>query len=195
VTRFIYTPPNWFARLDWRNVFGPRANFPIEIDLGSGDGGFLIGEAQSRPDTNFVGVERLLGRLRKADKKSARLGLENVRLVRIENSYFVEWLAPPDSISAYHIYFPDPWPKKRHHKRRLFNEKFVAALARTLKSGGRVHIATDHADYFAEIQKIFAGNANFSAISPQIFASKTDFEREFLTQNAKISRASFEKIA
>ena len=97
---------------------------PLEIELGCGDASFLVEYARRHPDRNFIGVERLLGRLRKLDRKGRRAALTNLRGVQIESSYFLQYLLPPRSASALHVYFPDPWPKKRHRKNRLINESF-----------------------------------------------------------------------
>src|SRR5471032_2062665 len=95
---------------------------PLEVELGCGDASFLVGYARRNPGRNFIGVERLLGRIQKLDRKGRRDGLVNLRGVRIESAYFLQYLLPPGSASALHIYFPDPWPKKRHRKHRLINE-------------------------------------------------------------------------
>src|SRR5579863_4001990 len=106
-------------RLDVAGMF-PRPQ-TLEVELGSGDGSFLVNYAKLHPERNFLGVERLLGRLRKLDKKGRRAGLTNLRGTRIESSYFVEYLLPAKSATAFHIYFPDPWPKRKHRKNRLVN--------------------------------------------------------------------------
>src|SRR5689334_7128585 len=87
---------------------------PLEVELGSGDGSFLAQYAKLNPQRNFIGVERLLGRLRKLDKKGRRAGLTNLRMLRMEAAYLVEFMLPKESLHALHIYFPDPWPKRKH---------------------------------------------------------------------------------
>ena len=89
------------------------------------------------PDRNFIGVERLLGRIRKLDRKGRRAGLTNLRGVQIESSYFLQYLLPPRSASVLHIYFPDPWPKKKHRKYRLINESFPAPGPGRARAGRR----------------------------------------------------------
>ena len=142
----IYVPSNWVARLDWVEVFGNAQ--PVEVDIGCGKGSFLLWSAQTRATTNFVGVDRLLRRLRKIDRKVQRIGLPNVRLIRVEASYLVGFLVPEASVAAYHVYFPDPWPKRRHRQRRLICGAFLSDLHRTLCEGGAVNCATDDAEYF-----------------------------------------------
>jgi tRNA (guanine-N7-)-methyltransferase len=185
----IYRPSSWFGRLDWGKVF-PRPA-PIEIDLGCGDGTFLIESAQRRPEHNFLGVERLLGRLRKVEKRARRLGLTNARALRIEASYAVQWLFPDESIAVYHVLFPDPWPKRRHWSRRLFQPEFVAQLHRTLQRGGVLNVATDHEEYFQEILQLCAEQKGFEWMEPETSAAAevaTDFEREFTAEGKTIFR-------
>src|SRR2546422_8436890 len=119
----LHRPASYFERLALTQLF--EKGQPLEVELGSGDGSFIVHYAQLHPEHNFIGVERLLGRLRKIDRKGLRAKLTNLRLVRIEASYFLEYLLPPESAIAIHVYFPDPWPKRRHHKHRLVNPRFT----------------------------------------------------------------------
>lgn len=131
----IYNLPSIVERLDLSQIFpGPQ---PLEVELGCGDASFLVDYAKLHPEHNFIGVERLLGRIRKLDRKGRRAGLTNLRGVRIESSYFLEYLLPPQSVSALHVYFPDPWPKKRHHKNRLVNERFPKIAPSRAHTGWR----------------------------------------------------------
>lgn len=184
----IYRPTNWLDPLDWRDVF-QRAS-PIEIDIGCGKGAFLAWAARARPEHSFLGVERLLERLRRADKKILRLGLTNTRLIRAEASYFVGKLVAEGSVRAYHVSFPDPWPKRRHHERRLFNAQFVAALQRTLVRGGAVNVATDDEDYFRLVEKTMTQSGRFDAAPPEVLPeeARTEFEKIFLGTGKKICR-------
>src|SRR5271168_3085096 len=92
-------------RFDWRELFGNER--PIELDLGAGDGGFALAYAKQHPEINLLAVERLLGRVRKIEKRAARVGLANLRVLRLEFGYFVKYILPPDSVSVAHIMFPD----------------------------------------------------------------------------------------
>ena len=170
---------------------------PVEIELGAGDGSFLIQWAQANPDTSFLGLERLLGRLRKIDRKARRAGLINVRVLRLEASYFVEYLLPKDSVAAFHIYFPDPWPKRKHRQNRLINDPFTEVLRRALMPGGTVYLRTDDADYFAQMTRVLGTNRQFeSAPTPERLSSVlTDFERGFNAQGIQTNRAAFRRIA
>ena len=187
-------PANYFAPLDIADIF-PRAA-PLEVDLGCGDGTFLVALAERFPERNFLGIERLLGRVRSACGKAARSGLRNVRILRVETSYAVEYLFPPRSVEVVHLLFPDPWPKKRHHRRRLVTEGFLAAVHRVLVPDGRFRIATDQEDYFQSIRQL---------ISPAFFVEEdakradgfplTTFERHFRASGSPIYRLELRKIS
>ncbi len=166
---------------------------PLEIELGCGDASFLLHYAQAHPERNFIGVERLGGRIRKLDRKGRRAGLTNLRGVRIESGYFLEYLVPPQSATALHIYFPDPWPKRKHLKNRFINERFPEIAQRVLQPGGIVYLRTDHADYFEQMESVFAAATNFRPIeTPEELSSVlTDFEAEFLKQGLKTNRAAY----
>lgn len=182
----IYRPANYFEPLEWAAIFGREA--PVEVDVGCGKGNFLVWLARSRPEHNFLGVDRQLKRLRKADKKVQRAGLTNVRLLRLEFSYVIAKLIPDASVAAYYIFFPDPWPKRRHAKHRLFNPEFVRQLRRTLTPGGEVHVATDNGPYFEQILALMSG---FEALPPLSWPAEaqTEFERIFLSKGEPVYRA------
>ena len=129
-----YVPESLTKPLNWGEIF-PRCA-PIEIDLGCGDGAFLMAMARANPEHNFLGIERLLGRVRKICRRVAREDLKNSRVLRIEVAYAVSNLLPADSIIAFHLLFPDPWPKRRHHRRRAFTAQFLSCIHRALIGGG-----------------------------------------------------------
>lgn len=167
----------------------------LEIELGSGDGSFLVDYAARNPGRNFLGIERLSGRLRKLDRKGRRLGLQNLRGLRVECAYFLEYLVPPRTVGAFHVYFPDPWPKKRHRHHRLVSETFPTLAATCLAPGGRVYLRTDDQDYFAQMKVVFgAAKDRFLAVeTPSAVAGiSTDFEREFNAQGIPTLMAAYE---
>ena len=167
---------------------------PLQVELGSGDGSFLVQYATRHPEWNFIGVERLLGRLRKIDRKGRRAGLENVRGVQIEAAYFLEYLLPKNSVAGLHIYFPDPWPKRKHRKHRLINERFPELARAALLPDGQVHLRTDDADYFGQMQAVFKACAFFQPITPPPSLTEvlTDFERGFLARGIETRRLSLQ---
>jgi tRNA (guanine-N7-)-methyltransferase len=168
---------------------------PLEVELGCGDASFLVEYARRHPEKNFIGVERLLGRIAKLDKKGRRAELKNLRGIRIESAYLLQYLLPPHSATALHIYFPDPWPKKRHHKNRLINESFPALARIALVSEGIIYLRTDDADYFQQMTEVFEADKKFQEIETPINLSEllTDFEREFSAKGIKTLRAAYQR--
>lgn len=166
----------------------------LEVELGCGDASFLAEYARQNPARNFIGVERLLGRVQKLDKKGRRLGLMNTRGVRIESAYFLQYLLPANSAQALHIYFPDPWPKKKHRRHRLINDHFPTLARAALAPGGRVFLRTDDADYFQQMNEVFgAAKAFESSGTPDELAEiVTDFERDFNAQGIPTLRAAYQ---
>ncbi len=189
----IVRPSSYFEPLDLAGLF-PVAR-PFELELGSGDGGFLARCALRFPASNFLGVERLLGRLRKIDRKGLRAGLQNLRLIRLEAAYLLEYLIPPGTVHALHVYFPDPWPKRKHRRNRLINARFTELAARALTSDGTVHLRTDDADYFAQMTTVFGANPAFAAAATpsELAEILTDFERTFLARGVATRRASYRR--
>jgi len=168
---------------------------PIEIDLGSGSGRFLIEAARQYPERNFFGVERLLGRVRKTLRAASRLGLTNVRVLRLEIDYTIRFLLSPGSVSRLHLSFPDPWPKRRHSRRRLVDEEFLAASASALAVGGELWIKTDHADYFQRITKAVDSRKDFFVCVPWSEEyPRTDFEETYRSQNLSIYQLRLRKV-
>ena len=166
---------------------------PLEVELGSGDASFLVEYARRNPGRNFIGVERLLGRLQKLDRKGRRAGLANLRGVRIESAYFLQYLLPPHAASALHIYFPDPWPKKKHRRHRLINENFPALARAALAPGGTVYLRTDDADYFQQMTEVFDAAKEFETTGTPVELGEitTDFEREFNLHGIPTLRAAY----
>jgi tRNA (guanine-N7-)-methyltransferase len=121
------------------------------VEIGCGGGRTIIGIAVARPAENFLAVERAGEYYRVLRDRVTRRALSNMRISRLDADYLIARFFPDECVREYHVYFPDPWPKKRHHKRRLFTEQFCADLRRTLIPGGVLYFATDHQDYYQEI--------------------------------------------
>ncbi|MFA5043690.1 MAG: methyltransferase domain-containing protein [Kiritimatiellia bacterium] len=189
-------PTDWAAPLDLAAAFG-RAPQRLEVDLGCGKGRFLLARAAAYPQTSFLGLDRQTGRLAKVERKAQHAQLANIRLLYAEAAYAVTHLLPRGSVAAYYIFFPDPWPKRRHHRRRLFDAAFLDALNATLLPGASIHLATDHLDYFESIRRLLAGDARLAEKAPFVTSAgeRTNFELIFLQQNKPIGRCSFEKKA
>lgn len=172
--------------LDWEVVFGNRQ--PVEIEIGIGKGRYIIAAAQAQPQTNFVGIEWASKYLRIALDRSQKRRLTNLRLVLTDAREFVEFFVPAASVRAFHLYFPDPWPKKRHHKRRLFNAAFLGEVARTLEPGGQLWLATDHEDYFAAMQEVLTADLRFREVETDWGEVKTNYEEKYLRAGKPIHR-------
>ena len=141
-----------FGRSILPAVYGRRA--PLEVDLGCGDGSFLVASAESKPEHEFLGIERLAGRVGRACRNIERRRVTNARVLLVESSYAVEHLLPPASVEVFHLLFPDPWPKRRHWRRRVVTNDFLSAIHRALVPQGTLRIATDQMDYFQEIERL-----------------------------------------
>lgn len=191
----IYPLRTILQPLELTDLFGQPQ--PLEVELGCGDASFLVEYARRRPGTNFIGVERLLGRLQKLDRKGRRAGLENVRGLRIESAYFLRYLLPPHSTAALHVYFPDPWPKKKHRRHRLINEAFPGLARAALSPDGCVFLRTDDTDYFGQMTEVFGAAREFTAVAtPAALAEiTTDFERDFNAQGIPTLRAAYRLLA
>ena len=138
---------------------------PLVLEIGSGMGETTVAIAQSRPDVDFIAVEvhapgvgALLRRLEAAD-------IKNVRVVRHDALDVLERMIADGALAAIHLFFPDPWPKKRHHKRRLVQPSFAALAARKLKPGGLLHTVTDWPDYATQIEAVLRAEAAFEPAS------------------------------
>lgn len=189
----IIAPPDWTTHLPIDDLY--PASRPLIVDVGCGKGRFLTARALGDDTHNYLGIDRLLVRLRKTAKKIQRMQLTNVRLLRIEASYAIEYLIPDGRVAAYFILFPDPWPKKRHHKRRLFTAAFLDSLDRTLEPQGCVHFATDHLAYFEDVHDVLAADERFLAEDPFVPSDdeRSEFETIFRRQGAEIGRCSFRR--
>lgn len=132
----------------WSDLFGN--DHPVELEIGIGKGTFLVEQAKTRPEVNFFGIEWANWFWRFASDRLRRSNCFNARTVRAEALFFLREHVPDASLSVLHVYFPDPWPKKRHHKRRLIQEPFMQQAQRILTPGGRLQVVTDHQGYFEE---------------------------------------------
>ena len=135
---------------------------PLHVEIGTGKATFLINQAKAQPNINFLGIERANKYYRFAVDRIGRWKLNNVKLIRTDAAVFLAEFLPAESVDCFHIYFPDPWPKIRHYKRRLLCPANLEHLVRCLKTGGTLRIATDHAEYFEEIQRLITDKKDSS---------------------------------
>lgn len=168
---------------------------PLEVEIGCGKGRFLTARARKNPGTNFLGIDRLLTRLRRTERKAFQEQLCNLRLLRMEASFAIRFLLPPLSVNAFYIFFPDPWPKRRHHERRLLSPSFLGWLWEKTVPGGQIHIATDHAGYIHEVRRAFNNDPRFESVTPFVPAPDevSEFEQLFVSQGLPIGRFSAAK--
>jgi tRNA (guanine-N7-)-methyltransferase len=147
------------------------------------------------PDQDFLGIERLLNRVRSSTRKAAQV--ENVRILRAETSFVVTHLLPAESIEAFYLLFPDPWPKRRHHRRRLVTQNFLGAIWTALIPTGSLTIATDHVDYFGSISQLITRSERFVLIDQEFLRSlpTTTFEKKFRAAGAPIHRLGLRKVS
>jgi tRNA (guanine-N7-)-methyltransferase len=185
--------------LRWDEIFDEPG--PVELEIGPGKGLFLANAAQARPSHRFIGVEVAQKYGRRAADRVAKLGLRNVRLVLGDAKRFLHEFVPDQSLHAIHLYFPDPWWKARHKKRRMFSDAFVADVRRTLISGGDLHLATDVEEYFGVMQSTMGAQTDFAPIPPPELGPPqhnldylTNFERKYRLEGRPIYRSSYRKV-
>ena len=180
----------------WPAIFGDDR--PVEVEIGSGKGLFLANAATAHSDRNFFGVEMAKKYARRAAERAAKLGLGNVRVLPGDARLFMARHVPAASLGAVHVYFPDPWWKKRHRKRRVFAEPLVIAIERTLRPGGDLHVATDVEEYYGVIRSLMETHARFR-IQPEPVPNSpehandylTNFERKYRIEGRPIYRAHY----
>ncbi|MGH7984068.1 MAG: tRNA (guanosine(46)-N7)-methyltransferase TrmB [Candidatus Udaeobacter sp.] len=177
--------------LDLEKIFGRRA--PLHVDLGCGDGSFLCALAQRLPDKNFLGIERLSGRVRSSARKAA--SLDNVRLLQVESFYAVRYLLPAESVETFYLLFPDPWPKRRHHRRRIVTPDFLDSVHAALEQNGVIYIATDHLDYLRKIKGTAESIPGFAIDGADVDLPQSRFWLIFTKKSAPIHWLALRKVS
>jgi tRNA (guanine-N7-)-methyltransferase len=185
--------------INWTTLFG-NAN-PVEIEVGMGKGLFLLTSALARPATNFFGIEIVRKYQLYATTRFAIRKLPNVKTVCADARWVFRQFVPPGSVAAVHVYFPDPWWKARHKKRRVFTPGFAADAARVLCVGGQLLIATDVEEYFGVMTGIVRAMSVFRELhaekktgSVEEAGFETNFERKARQKGTPVWRAAFERI-
>jgi len=193
--RVQFEPADYAARAKMSDLFERVA--PFEVDIGSGEGTFILTMAERHPERNFLGIERLLGRVRKTSRAVARREFGNVRMLRLEIAYALRYVLPLESVSVAHVLFPDPWPKRYHHPRRLIQDGFMEAMHGILVAGGELRIKTDDEPYFLWMEKVLAKAKGYERLEwPEDLDDypTTDFEARFVAQGLPIYRARLRKV-
>ncbi len=180
--------------IDWNELFG--ATRAVEIEIGCGKGQFLLEYARAHPEINLLGMENQPRWVQWIRRRLERAPLANARILRADAAFVVTHLVRDASVRAYHVYFPDPWWKRRHHKRRLVSGEFAAALFRTLEPRGVVHLATDVAARFTAMRAEFAALPFERRDSPTPTPegrTLTNFERKYRAEGRPLYYATFTK--
>ena len=193
-TREIAVPSEDVA-IDWSSCFDVTR--PVEVDVGCGKGRFLLARARRFPERQFLGIERQDARVARIDVTARRENLANIRLLKADAMKALTAYLPPASVDAVYFFFPDPWPKRKHHKNRLFTPAFLEATLRLLKPYGLLHVATDRPDYGARMVALLGGDPRLRPIdtferTPDEY---TDFELLFRAQNLPIHAASYQRLS
>lgn len=195
---YLVDDPEEPAPLDWLKVFGNDR--PVEIEVGFGKGWFIVGAGTACPDVNFLGIEIVRKFQLYVAGRLARRVLRNVRVALADARLFLRDHVPADSVQAVHTYFPDPWWKTKHHKRRLYTAEFVAQCQRVLRPGGLLHVVTDVADYFTVIAELLAAQPELeSQPVPELTQPAhdldylTNFERKYRKEGRPIHRGRYRR--
>jgi tRNA (guanine-N7-)-methyltransferase len=179
---------------DFPALFGNR--HPVEMEIGIGKGRFLLAQAEARPEVNFLGIEWSLKYLRVARDRARRRGLANIRLFRGDARHVLAALLRDRSLARVHVYCPDPWPKKRHRKRRFFGPGTARHLERVLAPGGHLHVSTDVSDYFEEIRGLLAEHTRLAEAGDPLFLievteGRSSYEVKYVQAGRRIHRACY----
>lgn len=179
--------------LDWSAIYGNAG--PVEIEIGSGKGTFLVDAARSSPGTNFLSVEWAGAYADHVRDRIRRRELRNARVVRADAARLLADAVPSGSVRRVHLYFPDPWPKKRHHKRRLVTPEFARSVAEALAPDGELRFVTDHGDYFEEAVAILESEPRLEPLPvPDEMADLTNYERKYRAEGRPIHRARYRRV-
>jgi tRNA (guanine-N7-)-methyltransferase len=189
-------PVRMAEAFEWTEIFGSTG--PVEVEIGIGKGRFILEAAAGRPDIQHLGVEWANKYLRIAEARAVKRDLKNIRFVRMDAKLMMSAI-PDNSVSAYYVFYPDPWPKKRHLKRRFLVPEMATQLTRTMTDSGLLHVATDHIPYWSEIEPLFDHHPEFERL-PEFGGEQfpvpadepiTNFEIKYRVQGRTRNRGSW----
>jgi tRNA (guanine-N7-)-methyltransferase len=181
--------------LGWQELFGRIA--PTDVEIGSGKGAFLNDYATAHPERNILAVERSGKYHRLCCDRAARRGLKNTRLIRTTGEDLLFRLLEQETVDTFFVLFSDPWPKKRHHKRRFLSSQNVSAMRSALVPGGRLFVKSDHEAYAEVISEVLARARGFATLDPEeafVDLPTTGFERKYLVDGRNIHSFALEKL-
>jgi tRNA (guanine-N7-)-methyltransferase len=186
--------------LDLVTLFGNA--HPVEVEVGSGRGLFLVNAGMTSPATNFLGIEYDFKEARRGARRLQKRALQNTRVLGADARIVLSRYLPDACVAAVHVYFPDPWWKRRHKKRRIFSVEFLAQVSRVLSPGGVLHAWTDVEEYFGVMNRLVSENAEFAPLSPPAerrplhdMDYHTSFERKKRKLGFPIFRARWQRLA
>ena len=187
-----------FTPVIFSELFGNTNH--VEMEIGCGKGKFLVARSIANPGTNFFGIDRVSKFMNIGKTRAHKRALPNIRFLRAEARAFLTDAVAPESVSIFHFYFSDPWPKRRHQGRRVFTEEFLRLLHARLVAGGLLEIATDDADYFASMKKIIAATAELwenvrETVNERILdgMNKTNYELKWAAEGRPLFYAELKK--
>ncbi len=194
---YEYAIVHSMEKLDFKKVFGNDNPVIIEIGFGMGESTAKI--ARENPNINYLGIEVFLYGFSKLLSVIANEGLSNVRIMRFDAVQVLEDMIEDESVAGFHIFFPDPWPKKRHHKKRLIQGPFTTLLSQKLKKGGYIYCVTDWQEYATQMLEVLAKTPNMvnayeDFATPRPWRPQTSFERKGLEKEYQINEVWFEKV-
>ncbi len=183
-------------KLDFGKIFSNSHDTVIEIGFGNGE--VTSQMALIKPEYNYIGIEVYLKGFVKLLSALGENGIENVRIMRFNAVDVLEHMIPDETVAGFHIFFPDPWPKKKHHKRRILNQDFLHLLARKLRKGGYIYIVTDWEEYAEEVLSLVQGepmlfNPFYDYAPPVTWRPLTKFEQKGMNRDYTINEIWFEK--
>jgi len=185
-TAGVLIDPPGEGPVDLAEVFANRR--PVEIEIGTGKGTFLLARAAARPELNFLGIEWARAYCHYSADRFRRAGLTNARMLRADAGVLFRNALPDKAVWRVHVYFPDPWPKRRHHRRRLIQPPFIQEVCRVLQTGGQLILVTDHRGYFEHMQRVLCDWPGLAYIPMPTMSDRdgeivgTNFERKYIAQ-------------
>ena len=197
--KFLLPDLNSGGRVNFAEIFPEAPAQPVEIEIGVGKGTFLLDRAKRRPDVNFLGIEYAKSYTVYVADRLRRAELENARMLCADAGEVFRRSLADESVMRVHIYFPDPWPKRRHNHRRLVQPAFIEQVKRVLLPGGQLLLVTDHRDYFQQLQRTMNNREGFAVTeypnlhddSPYVVG--TNFERKYVREGRPIYKMAFLK--